>query len=99
LVQRDEEITFEHNLPVSQQNIFDRSAVQVCPITGNPYIKGSSSTFDLLVLTSLDQLILKTLFSVLQNFLIYKTSYLNEEVNRTEASPSVGVPCLTSSKP
>ncbi len=44
---------------------------------------------DLLVLTSLDQLllVLKTLFSFL------KTSYINKEVSRTEPSPSVSVPC------
>jgi hypothetical protein len=38
----------------------------------------------------LDQLLLiqQTLFT------FYKTSYLNEEVNRTEPSPSVSVPCL-----
>jgi hypothetical protein len=45
-------------------------------------------TVDLLVLTSLDQLLkLKNIIS-----LLYKTSYLNEEVNCTEPSPSVGVP-------
>ncbi len=27
-------------------------------------------------------------------YLFYKTSYLNEEVNRTEPSPSVRLPCL-----
>ncbi len=27
-------------------------------------------------------------------FLFYKTTYLNEEVNRTEQSPSVRVPCF-----
>jgi hypothetical protein len=43
----------------------------------------------LLVLTGLDQLILKQ-----QTLLFfYKTTYLNEEVNRTEPSPSVSVPC------
>ncbi len=44
--------------------------------------------FDLLVPTSLDQLL------VIMNalFFFYKTSYLNEEVNRSEASHSVGVP-------
>jgi hypothetical protein len=48
------------------------------------------STVDLLVLTSLDQVhfILPTLCP------FYKTSYLNEEVNCTEHSPSVRVPWL-----
>ncbi len=43
------------------------------------------SKIDLLVLTSLDQLllILKTLLTFLQK------SYLNEEANRTEPSPSI----------
>jgi hypothetical protein len=49
------------------------------------------STVDLLVLTSLDHL----LFIVkLYFFLFYKTTYLNEEVNRTEPSPSVRVPWI-----
>jgi hypothetical protein len=40
---------------------------------------------DLLVLTSLDQLLFKTE----TNFsFFYKTTYLNEEVNSTEPSPS-----------
>jgi hypothetical protein len=44
---------------------------------------------DLLVLTSLDQLLL-----ILQRlYAFYKTSYLNE-VNRTEPSPLVCVSCL-----
>jgi hypothetical protein len=45
-------------------------------------------TVDLLVLTNLEHLIfiLKTLFTF-----FYKTRYLNEEVNRTEPSPSVSV--------
>ncbi len=45
-----------------------------------------------LLLTSLDQLtfIFKILF-----FHFYKTSYLNEEVNSTEPSPSVSIPCST----
>ena len=45
------------------------------------------SAVDLLVLTSLDQLLL-----ILANAFFYKTSCLNEEVNRTEPSPSVSVP-------
>jgi hypothetical protein len=45
---------------------------------------GRLSTVDLLVLTSLDQLlfILKIVFTF-----FYKTSYLNEEVNGIEPSP------------
>ncbi len=52
---------------------------------GKPYLRGRLSTVDLLVLTCLDQLlfILKILFN--------KTSYLYEEVNRTEPSPSVSI--------
>jgi hypothetical protein len=46
------------------------------------------STVDLPVLTSLDQLllVLKTQYT------FYTTSYLNEEVNRTEPSPSLSLP-------
>ncbi len=57
---------------------------------GKPYWRGSISTVDLLVLTSLDQL----LWELKLNFPFYKTTYLNEEVNCTEPSPSVRVPCL-----
>ncbi len=55
--------------------------------TRNPCWRGWSSTIELLVLTSLDQplWLLKTL-------LLYETVYPNEEVNRTESSPSVCVP-------
>jgi hypothetical protein len=51
--------------------------------------RGRLSTVDLLVLTSLDWLLLtmQTLFTF-----FYKTSYLNEEVNGTEQSPSVSFP-------
>ncbi len=49
------------------------------------------STVDLLVLTSLDQL----LFYENIIFLFYKTSYLNWEVNRTEPSPFLVFPGLT----
>jgi hypothetical protein len=53
-----------------------------------PACMGWLSTEDLLVLTSLDQLllILETLFT------FNNTSYLNEEVNCTKPSPSDGVP-------
>jgi hypothetical protein len=47
-------------------------------------------TVDLLVLTSLDQLIFKLI--ILISFL-FKASYLNEEVNCTEPSPYVSIPC------
>jgi len=53
-----------------------------------------SGTADLQVLTSLDKLIfrLKIVFTF-----FYKTSYLNEEVNCTEPSPSVSIPWFTAS--
>ncbi len=56
------------------------------PKAGNPYWKGRLSTIDLLVLTSLDQLFLysQCYLHLLQN---------NDEVNCTEPSPSVSVPC------
>ncbi len=44
------------------------------------------STVNLLVLIRLDNLLLRLFF------LFYKTSYLNEEVNRTLPSPTVRVP-------
>ncbi len=57
--------------------------------------RGKRSTFDLLVLTSLDQLVL--IMRILLNFL-YKTGYVNEEVICTEPSPSVSIPCFYSWK-
>jgi len=51
-------------------------------------MKGRLNTVDLGVLTSLDQPLL-----IQQTFLLnYKVSYLKEEVNCTEPSPSVSVP-------
>jgi hypothetical protein len=47
----------------------------------NPYWRGRLSTVDLLIRISL----LSTLF------IFYKTSYLNEEVNRIKPSPSVRI--------
>jgi hypothetical protein len=44
---------------------------------------------DLLLLKGSDQLLFK-----LKLHFLYKTTYLNEEVNRTESHPSVRVPCL-----
>ncbi len=58
--------------------------------TRESLLKGRISTDDLLALTSLLQLllILNYIFS------FRKTTYLNEEVNCTEPSHSVSVPCL-----
>jgi hypothetical protein len=54
----------------------------------NPYWKGRIGTVDLLILTCSDQLLhlLK-----IHSFFFYKTSYINEEVNCTQPSPSVRV--------
>ncbi len=54
--------------------------------TREALLKGRISTADLLVLTSLDQLFFKLK-------LFFKTTYLNSEVDCTEPSPSVRVPC------
>jgi hypothetical protein len=59
------------------------------PRAGNPNWRRRVSTVDLLVLTSLDQLLFWKYFSP-----YYKTSYLNEEVDCTEPSPSLSVPRL-----
>jgi len=58
---------------------------------GNTHWRGMFSTVDLLVLTSLDQLlwILKIYI-----YSFYKTSYLYKEVKCTEPSPSVSIPWL-----
>ncbi len=54
---------------------------------GSPYWKGRLSTVDLLVLTSLDQLLL-----IVNHYLLfYKTSYLNGEVNCTLPSTKCSV--------
>jgi len=52
-------------------------------------LKGWLSTDDLHVTTSSDHLLLILLIF----FLLYKTSYLYKEDNRTEPSPSVRAPC------
>jgi hypothetical protein len=52
---------------------------------------GRLSAVDLLVLTSLDQLLLT--LAILFTFL-NKTIYLNEEVNCSKPSPSVSVPWI-----
>jgi hypothetical protein len=60
-------------------------------MSGNPYWRGRLSTFDHLILTGLDQLllILHTLFTFLQ-----KQATLNEEVNLTEPPPQLELPTL-----
>ncbi len=58
---------------------------------GNPYRRERVSTVDLLVLPSLDPLI----FIIKLFLLFYKKSYLNEEVNRTDHSPYVSLPCYS----
>ena len=62
-------------------------------VPGNTYQRGRICTIDLLILTSLDQLllILKLWF-----ILFYWTNYLNEVVKCTEPSPSVRDRWLTS---
>ncbi len=49
-------------------------------------LKGMIGTVDLLALTSLDLLLF--IF-----FIFYKTTYLNEEVNGSEPSPSISALC------
>jgi hypothetical protein len=44
-----------------------------------------------LLLNSLDQLLIKMKITYVLHF-FFKTRYLNEEVNRTEPSPSISVP-------
>ncbi len=58
-------------------------------------LKGRISSIDLLVLTSIDQLllILKIFF-----FLIYQLSFLNKEVNGTKLSSTVRFPCKSVAK-
>jgi hypothetical protein len=59
---------------------------------GSPYIRGRLSTVDFLVLTSIDELLL-----IMKRYLLfYRTGKLNEEVNRTEPSPSVMLPWIYS---
>jgi hypothetical protein len=57
---------------------------------GKTYKSGWSSTVDLLVLTSSDQLFVSN-----ENIIYYscKTNYLNEEFKCTEPSHSVSLPC------
>jgi hypothetical protein len=56
--------------------------------TGNPYSTGKLCTVDLLVLTSSDS----ACFVITHILNLFQTSYLDEEVNRTEPSASVSVP-------
>jgi hypothetical protein len=60
----------------------------VLVIPGNPYWRDRISTADLLLLTSLDQLI----FKMNEYFPLLQIRYLNEEVNCTEPSRSYDVP-------
>jgi hypothetical protein len=53
--------------------------------------QGILSTIDLLALISLDDLLFFENFI----YLFTKTSYLNEEVNCTDPSPSVSIPWLS----
>jgi hypothetical protein len=57
----------------------------------NPYQRGRLDTVGLLVLTSLDDLLLK--FETLH--ILKKTRYINEEVNRTELSLQKEFPACT----
>jgi hypothetical protein len=60
------------------------------PLPGKTNLRGKLSTVDLLVLTSLDQLIL----ILPTSYTFFKTSYLNEEAYCTKPFNSVSVPCL-----
>jgi hypothetical protein len=71
---------------------FSKRAVPLQPSLNHATLTGwgKLNTTNLLTLTRLDKLL-----SILQTFLLFsKTKYLNEEVNRTEPSPSVCVPWL-----
>jgi len=57
-------------------------------LPGNPCWRGRLSTADLLVPTSLDQLLSKLKITYLR----FKSSYLNEEVNCTDPSLAVSIP-------
>jgi len=61
-------------------------------LSGNPYWRGMINTVDLLELTSWYQLLFT--LTILFTFITKQTSYLNEEVDCTEPSPSVSIPCL-----
>jgi hypothetical protein len=61
--------------------------------SGKAYWSGRVSTVDLLIITRLDQ----HLFMLKTNPFC-KTTYLNEEVNGTEPSPSFGIPWMRQSK-
>ncbi len=61
------------------------------PSVREPLLKGKPRTVDLLVLTSLEEL----LCYCKHYLLFYKTSYLIEEVNSTKPSPSLSLPCIS----
>jgi hypothetical protein len=75
-----------------KKNIFGKviCSKPVLGLNKEPLLKGRLSAVDLLVLTSLDQLLLV----LLSLFTFYKTSHLNEELNCTEPSPSASIPWL-----
>jgi len=58
---------------------------------GKSFWRGRLSTVDLLVLTSLDQILI--LLEILFTF-FYKTSYPTEEINCTQPAPSVSIPLV-----
>ncbi len=60
-------------------------------VSGNTYWRGRLSTVNLLVLTTLGQVLL-----TLQNVMYVFIKCLNEEVNCAESFPSVSLPCLVS---
>ncbi len=68
-------------LKLWSQNCFNKAG------QGKSYWRGRLSTFQLLVLTSLDQLLFYKLYLP-----FYNITYLNEEVNCTELSQSVSIP-------
>ncbi len=81
--------SLEKQRVTSVGGIFLRENKNINSEAGNPCWKGRISTVDLLVITSSDYLILlQTCF-----FLYCKTSCLSEEVNCTELSPYVRIPC------
>ncbi len=69
--------------------IYEWPHVSLSDTQSREALLNGDSTVDLLVLNSLDQ------FHFIEKiiYLFCKMSYLNEEVNCTEPSPSVSVPC------
>ncbi len=64
--------------------------LQRLPSAWNTYKRGRIRTVDVLAVTSSYH----PLFILKLYFSLHKTTYLNEEVNRTEPSPSLRVPSL-----